>query len=90
MIESWWKALKHQWLYLNSLDSENKLRKLVDFCVDQHNHHLPNSAFKGQTPHEMYSGTGDFIPKQLKAMRLKAQKDRIEKNRSLSCNSCSS
>ena len=31
MIESWWRALKHQWLYLNTLDTVSTVRKLVAF-----------------------------------------------------------
>ena len=33
MIESWWRTLEHQWLYLNTLDSLSSLRKLVSFYV---------------------------------------------------------
>ena len=29
MIESWWRALKHQWLYLNTLDTVTTLEMLV-------------------------------------------------------------
>jgi hypothetical protein len=28
MIESWWRVLKHQWLYLNTLDSVNSMRHM--------------------------------------------------------------
>jgi len=32
MIESWWRVLKkHQWLYLNTLDTVSTVRKLVAF-----------------------------------------------------------
>jgi putative transposase len=31
MIEAFWRSLKHQWLYLNSLDSIERLRVLVAF-----------------------------------------------------------
>jgi putative transposase len=47
MIEAWWRVLKHQWLFLNELDSLSKVTSLVTFYVDQHNRHLPHSAFKG-------------------------------------------
>ena len=47
LIESWWRVLNHQWLYLNTLDSVASLRKLVAFYVNQHNKHLPHSASKG-------------------------------------------
>ena len=54
MIEAWWRSLKHQWLFLHSLDSIATIRRLVTFYVHQHNHVLPHSAFRGQTPDEMY------------------------------------
>ena len=54
MIEAWWRSLKHQWLFLHSLDSVATVRRLVAFYVHEHNHVLPHSAFRGQTPDEMY------------------------------------
>ena len=42
MIEAWWRVLKHQWLYLNSLDSISTLRRLVTFYVQEHNTRLPD------------------------------------------------
>ena len=59
MIEAWWCSLKHQWLFLHSLDSVATVRRLVEFYVDEHNRVLPHSAFRGQTPDEMYFGTGE-------------------------------
>ena len=65
LIESWWRAIKHQRLYLNTLDTVATIRKLVAFYIDQHNTQLPHSAFRGQTPDEMCMRTGSKIPKQL-------------------------
>jgi putative transposase len=31
MIEAWWRSLKHQWLFLHSLDSAATIRRLVAF-----------------------------------------------------------
>jgi hypothetical protein len=45
---------EHQWLFLHSLDRVATVRRLVEFYVDQHNRVLPPSAFRGQTPDEMY------------------------------------
>jgi putative transposase len=59
MIEAWWRSLKHQWLFLHSLDSVGTVRRLVEFYVEEHNTVLPHSAFRGQTPDEMYFGRGD-------------------------------
>ncbi len=50
MIEAWWRCLKHQCLFLHSLDSVTTVRRLVAFYVDEHNRVLPHSAFRGQTP----------------------------------------
>ena len=49
-IESWWWVLKHQWLYLNSLDNVDTVRRLVEFYVREHNTRLPHSAFRGESP----------------------------------------
>ena len=65
MIEAWWRSLKHQWLFLHSLDSITTVRRLVAFYVDEHNRVLPHSAFHGQTPDEMYFGTGQTVPADL-------------------------
>ena len=47
LIESWWRVLKHQWLYLNTLDTVDTINRLVTFYVEEHNTHLPHSAFRG-------------------------------------------
>ena len=65
MIEAWWRCLKHQWLFLHSLDSVTMVRRLVAFYVEQHDRVLPHSAFHGQTPDAMYFGTGDAVPEDL-------------------------
>jgi len=37
MIEAFWRSMKHQWLFLNTLDSVARGRALVDFYVNEHN-----------------------------------------------------
>ena len=88
MIESWWRVLKHQWLYLNTLDTVKAVEKLVAFYVREHNSRLPHSAFRGQTPNEMYFKTGERIPEELEAARLKARQARTEANRKQDCEAC--
>jgi putative transposase len=90
MIEAWWRSLKHQWLFLHSLDSIATVRRLVAFYVDEHNRVLPHSAFRGQTPDEMYFGTGDTMPAGLASRAAAARRARIEVNRSTSCATCPS
>jgi putative transposase len=89
MIEAFWRSLKHQWLYLNSLDSIERLRVLVAFFIEQHNTQMPHSAFSGQTPDEMYFGTAVDPPAQLAAARSKARTDRLAANRAMTCDQCS-
>jgi transposase InsO family protein len=90
MIEAWWRSLKHQWLFLHSLDSVPTVRRLVAFYVDEHNRVLPHSAFRGQTPDEMYFGTGDAVPADLRSRAAVARRRRVEANRSASCATCPS
>lgn len=77
MIEAWWRALKHQWLFLNTLDSVETVEKLVRFYVTEHNERLPHSAFRGQTPDEMYFGKGDDVPDELESGREAARNERL-------------
>jgi transposase InsO family protein len=88
MVEAFWRSLKHQWLYLNSLDSIERLRALVDFYVEQHNTQMPHAAFAGQTPDEMYFGTATNLPAELAAAREQARAARLAANRAMSCDRC--
>jgi putative transposase len=88
MIEAFWRSLKHQWLYLNSLDSIERLRALVEFYVEQHNTQMPHAAFSGQTPNEIYFGTAAHLPAELEAARRRARDSRLAANRALACEAC--
>ena len=90
MIEAWWRSLKHQWLFLHPLESVATIRRLVAFYVQEHNHVLPHSAFRGQTPDEMYFGTGDGVPADLTSCAAAARRARVEANRSAACQTCPS
>ena len=90
MIDAWWRSLKHQWLCLHSLDRVTTVRRLVAFYVDEHNRVLPHSAFRGQTPDEMYFGTGNAIPGDLTSRAAAARRARVEANRSAACGTCPS
>jgi transposase InsO family protein len=90
MIEAWWRSLKHQWLFFHPLDSVATIRRLVAFYVHEHNHVLPHSAFRGQTPDEMYFGTGEAVPADMRARAASARRARLAANRSASCKACPS
>jgi hypothetical protein len=72
------------------LDSVATIRRLVTFDVHEHNHVLPHSAFRGQTPDEMYFGTGEAVPGELTSRATDARRARLEANRSASCTTCPS
>ena len=65
-----------------------KVRQLVEFYVEEHNERLPHSAFRGQTPDEMYFGNGDAVPHELDAAKKAARQKRLDVNRVLSCSVC--
>jgi len=89
MIEVFWRTMKHQWLFLNTLDTVAALRRHVTFYVAAHNGQIPHSAFRGQTPDEMYYGLGADVPVELEAARRRAVARRLERNRAMSCAGCS-
>ena len=88
LIESWWRSLKHQWLFLHHLDNLTTLRRLIEFYVVEHNETIPHSAFRGQTPDEMYFGRGDAVPDELAERRRQARTQRVEQNRDTACSTC--
>ncbi|WP_157898902.1 integrase core domain-containing protein [Luteitalea pratensis] len=88
MIEAWWRSLKHHWLFLHALDSVATVRRLAAFYVDEHNRVLPHSAFHGQTPDEMYFGTGQGVPAELATRAEAARRARLQANRSVNCDAC--
>ncbi len=70
LIEAYWRSLKHQWLFLNTLDSATRVRTLVEFYVEEHNTKMPHPAFSGQTPDEMFFGTGQKCPRSWRRRRV--------------------
>ncbi len=75
-------------LYLHSLDSFAAFRRLIEFYVTSHNEVMPHSAFDGQTPNEMFFGSGDEVAQNLSAARGSAREDRMRQNRAARCGVC--
>lgn len=90
MIESFWRSLKHKWLFLNTLDSLQAVTTHVGFYIQQHNEVIPHAAFKGQTPNEMYFQTGGEVANQLMLAHAAAREARLAANRARSCGACGS
>ena len=89
LIEAWWRSLKHRWLFLHPLDNIATVKRLVEFYVTEHNERIPDAAFEGQTPDEVYFGRGDQIPGELAARRRDARRERVARNRAVACAACS-
>jgi putative transposase len=88
MIEAFFRSLKHSWVYLHTLDNFTALGRLIEFYVTAHNEVMPHSAFEGQTPNEMYFGTGDVVALELATARRRAREERIKANRAAACSVC--
>jgi transposase InsO family protein len=88
MIEAFWRSLKHSWIYLHNLDNFSALGRLIEFYVEAHNTVMPHSAFNGQTPDEMYFGTGRSVPAKLATARENAREERMKANRLAGCGVC--
>ena len=87
-VEVWWHGLKNHWLYLNTLDSEAAVRRLVAFYVQQHNEVMPHSALDYRTPDEVYFGRAEEVPIQLADARRMARGARMTANRMTRCDEC--
>ena len=88
MIEAFWRSLRHAWLYLHNLDNLVTLRRLIAFYVREHNETIPHAAFNGQTPEEMYFGSGEAVVIDLAAARVRARQERMKANRMATCGVC--
>lgn len=88
MIEASWRSLKHQWLYLNDLDTIARLRSLVASYVSKHSALVPHTAFQGQTPDKMVFGKADGVPERLTTARDRARRERLAHTRGGRCAAC--
>jgi len=62
----------------------------VAFYVTEYNGKIPHSAFRGQTPDEIYYGLGERVPIELDKARRAARDRRLAANRAASCGRCPS
>ncbi len=84
-----WRSLRNNWLHVNTLDTAAAVRQLVSFYVDQHNHHLPHSAFPDETPDEIVLRGRRSHRGLPRRQRADAQHQRLITNRALTCTDCS-
>ena len=87
-VEVWWRGLKNHWLYLNSLDTEACVRKLIAFYVQEYNEVMPHSASYFRTPKEAYFEREEDVSSRLKIARRTAREARLTANRATTCEVC--
>jgi hypothetical protein len=58
MIEAWWRALKHQWLFPHPLGRVTTVRRLVEFYVQEHNRGCHIRRFADKRPTKCTSAPG--------------------------------
>ena len=49
---------------------------------------MPHTAFRGQTPDEIYFGTGEHVPAALEAAHREARNQRLAEHRAVHCGVC--
>ena len=75
-------------IYLHRPNTAAAVDRLVEFYVTAHNEVMPHAAFDGQTPNEMYFGTGDAVAAELVTARKTAREERMKANREAQCGVC--
>lgn len=89
MIESFFRAIKHRWLFMLSLDDIECVRKYVGEFIEDYNTLIPHSALRGATPLEMYLGS--WLPAQIdefESAEEQAREERRIANLSSACGFC--
>jgi hypothetical protein len=73
----------------NALDSSARWEKRARvLAAVVHNTKMPHPAFNGQTPDEMFFGTGAQVPEELALAKGHARAARMAANRTMSCERC--
>lgn len=88
VIEAFWNALRHQWLYLHALDTIDSVRRLVAKYVEDHNALIPRVELGDRTPDEAYAGAELDLRARLTAAHAEARRARAAANRTVTCGTC--
>jgi transposase InsO family protein len=89
LIEALFLALKHRWLFLQSLDTLEQVIRYVEKYLLDHNNLIPRVALRGATPQEMFLGkwTTDDDLKLLQHSEQARQQRKVA-NLTFSCGAC--
>ena len=84
MVEAFFRSLKNNYLYFQKTGGFAVLKKKIKFFINQHNHVIPHSAFKGAAPYEMFiESWGAEDEENLRKLRQKAVQNRRERYKRL-------
>jgi hypothetical protein len=89
LIEALFLALKHRWLFLQSLDTLEQVIRYAEKYLLDHNNLIPRVALRGAPPREMFLGkwTTDDDLKLLQHSEHARQQRKVV-NLSFSCGAC--
>jgi transposase InsO family protein len=86
MVEAFFRSLKVNFLYHKNLKTTEDLRRCITFYINEYNTKIPHSAFKYETPKEVYYGLwkkeNDIYIEKLKG-------EALFKRKSMSLSKCS-
>jgi hypothetical protein len=94
MIEAFWRSMKHNWLFLNTLDSIENVQRHVSFYVHEHNSVMTHSGFRScparrsRPPDEVFFETATDIHEKLRNEHREAMRLRVTENREQSRSKC--
>lgn len=90
IIEAFFRSLKNNYIYHQSLSNLKTLKRKVNFYLKQHNEVIPHSAFNGATPQETYlSLWTEEKNLYLQSQKTMALENRKLKNKMKLCERCS-
>ena len=90
MIEMFFYALKHRWLYITSLKDLSSVISSLEIYIPDYNNQMPKEVLAGGTPLEVYTSQWTIQKQQdIKTAVMQARTLRISTNKSVACGMCS-
>ena len=90
MVETFFRRLKHAWLFVHPLPSVASVARLTAKYVRDHNELIPHYALAGATPAEAFAGSwSDDQKESLFHAGRTAIEERAKQNRASQCSRCS-
>ena len=89
LVEALFRSLKHNYLFLQRLESLATLERCVNYYFGEHNEMMPHHAFAGATPYEIHTGQWNLGSEEiLRQQFAMARTTRFQINASARCPVC--